>query len=412
MAIIELDPRFPTAVPLQAAGLLAGEVSYTEEVPIRVRWAIADAGGHSVSDAEVLVTTDPDNEEVRARVERGEPRIAVEFAEGAGADPAPAAQEPPQPVVDPADPLGENAPPLPRLAEAVELMARARRRGEWEAGRTHRNLLPHLIEETHEFIDAVEDGGDILGELSDLLLQVLFHAEIAEGFDIEDVADAFVAKLRRRAPYLFEAGEGQVPVAEQERAWAAGRVGPRAEPARGLPALALAEEVIRRARAAGLSDSDIPNELLCPTPGLELDDGAEARTRHAARAFLATLEPAGEEDPAADEPAADDPVADDPADAGEAGGPGAAAEPAGGARRVVAAEPLDEPLVDAAAREFGPEPAGDRWAAGGAGAAEDAEEAEDAEAAGYESAGVADAAVDDAWAAAGPGAAAPGPERD
>lgn len=54
MTIIVLDPRFPTAIPLEAASLLTGEVSYTEEVPIRVRWAIADAGGHSVDRKSVV----------------------------------------------------------------------------------------------------------------------------------------------------------------------------------------------------------------------------------------------------------------------------------------------------------------------------------------------------------------------
>ena len=74
MTIIVLDPRFPTAIPLEAASLLTGEVSYTEEVPIRVRWAIADAGGHSVSDAEILVTTDVDNDDVQDRIAAGEKR--------------------------------------------------------------------------------------------------------------------------------------------------------------------------------------------------------------------------------------------------------------------------------------------------------------------------------------------------
>ena len=143
--------------------------------------------------------------------------------------------------------------------------------------------MPYLIEEAFEFIDAVNEGGDVRGELSDLLLQVLFQAEVAEDFDIDDVAGAFVDKMRLRKPYLFDGsrdlGEGAelMPLAEQEEAWTAGRGGPRSQPAEFLPALALAEEAIRRARALGMSDSDIPVELMCPTPGLELESGAEAR---------------------------------------------------------------------------------------------------------------------------------------
>ncbi|WP_295626817.1 MazG nucleotide pyrophosphohydrolase domain-containing protein [uncultured Corynebacterium sp.] len=332
MTIIVLDPRFPTAIPLEAANLLTGEVSYTEEVPIRVRWAIADAGGHSASGAEVLVTTDVDNDDVVDRIAAGE-RVFNVGLENAAA-PAPAAALPssaaqaPTAATTPAAtdgtaaasnasgttvspvsasgsaPASASARPgdgtatarFPRVEQAIDVMAAARRTGEWEAGQTHASLLPYLIEEAFEFIDAVNEGGDIRGELSDLLLQVLFQAEVADDFDIDDVAGDFVEKLRRRKPYLFDGsvdvdGDGDLmPLAEQEAAWSAGRGGPRSQPAEFLPALALAEEAIRRARARGMSDSDIPVELLCPTPGLELESGAEARTRAVARAFLAELE--------------------------------------------------------------------------------------------------------------------------
>lgn len=341
MTIIVLDPRFPTAIPLEAASLLTGEVSYTEEVPIRVRWAIADAGGHSVSDAEILVTTDVDNDDVQDRIAAGERIFDVGLAEApspAAAVPsaAPAATAAPAQDTDegtarvaadsrddgpaaapsahaasataPAAAGGELGERFPRVAEAIDVMSAARRTGEWEAGQTHASLLPYLIEEAFEFIDAVNEGGDVRGELSDLLLQVLFQAEVAEDFDIDDVAGAFVDKMRLRKPYLFDGsrdlGEGAelMPLAEQEEAWTAGRGGPRSQPAEFLPALALAEEAIRRARALGMSDSDIPVELMCPTPGLELESGAEARTRFIAREFLVHLDslggPAAGEDPA------------------------------------------------------------------------------------------------------------------
>lgn len=312
MTIIKLDSRFPTAIPLEAASLLTGEVSYTEEVPIRVRWAIADAGGHSVSQAEILVTTDMGNDEVLDRLDAGEKVYSVELDDAP--DPAaPAArvvaapqqdsvQEPePKPVAEPgAEPVAEPLTPqeqlaaarLPHVVEAVDIMAAARRTGQWEARQTHRSLLPYLIEETYEFVDAVNEGGDIRSELSDLLLQILFHAEIAEDFDFDDVATDFILKMRARQPYLFDGtvAEGEmVSEEEQERLWAYGRGRPRSNPATQLPALTLAEEAIRRARALGLSDADIPVEILVPTPGLETESGAEERTRQASRAFLAVL---------------------------------------------------------------------------------------------------------------------------
>lgn len=308
MTIIKLDSRFPTAIPLEAASLLTGEVSYTEEVPIRVRWAIADAGGHSVSQAEILVTTDMENDEVLDRLDAGEKVYSVELDDAP--DPAaPAAQvaaapqqdsvkEPePEPVAEPvAEPLTPQeqlaAARLPHVVEAVDIMAAARRTGQWEARQTHKSLLPYLIEETYEFVDAVNEGGDIRSELSDLLLQILFHAEIAEDFDFDDVATDFILKMRARQPYLFDGtvAEGEmVSEEEQERLWAYGRGRPRSNPATQLPALTLAEEAIRRARALGLSDADIPVEILVPTPGLETESGAEERTRQASRAFLAEL---------------------------------------------------------------------------------------------------------------------------
>lgn len=301
MTIIKLDSRFPTAIPLEAASLLTGEVSYTEEVPIRVRWAIADAGGHSVSQAEILVTTDMENDEVLDRLDAGEKVYSVELDEA----PDPAAQvatapqqdsvqEPePEPVAEPLTPQEQLAAArLPHVVEAVDIMAAARRTGQWEARQTHKSLLPYLIEETYEFVDAVNEGGDIRSELSDLLLQVLFHAEIAEDFDFDDVATDFILKMRARQPYLFDGtvAEGEmVSEEEQERLWTYGRGRPRSNPATQLPALTLAEEAIRRARALGLSDADIPVEILVPTPGLETESGAEERTRQASRAFLAEL---------------------------------------------------------------------------------------------------------------------------
>ena len=95
------------------------------------------------------------------------------------------------------------------LLELVEVMARLRRECAWKAGQTHESLARYLLEETYETLEAIEAGDDahLREELGDLLLQVLFHAAIAEEqgrFDIDDVAADLVVKLRRRNPHVFD----------------------------------------------------------------------------------------------------------------------------------------------------------------------------------------------------------------
>jgi XTP/dITP diphosphohydrolase len=94
------------------------------------------------------------------------------------------------------------------LLELVEVMARLRRECAWKAGQTHASLARYLLEETYETLEAIETGDDdhLREELGDLLLQILFHAVIAEEqgrFDIDDVAADLVAKLVRRNPHVF-----------------------------------------------------------------------------------------------------------------------------------------------------------------------------------------------------------------
>lgn len=80
----------------------------------------------------------------------------------------------------------------------------------WDAEQDHRSLLKYLLEESYEFMEAVEDDDRIAmqEELGDLLLQVYFHARVAEDhktapFDIEDVAKSIADKLERRHPHVF-----------------------------------------------------------------------------------------------------------------------------------------------------------------------------------------------------------------
>lgn len=78
----------------------------------------------------------------------------------------------------------------------------------WDKKQTHKTLIPHLREETNEFITAVNKNNrqHIKEELGDLLLHVMFNAQIAAkrgSFDIEDVIAALIAKLKRRHPHVF-----------------------------------------------------------------------------------------------------------------------------------------------------------------------------------------------------------------
>ena len=452
MSVILLDPRFPAMIPVEAVSHLRGDVSYTEEVPVRVRWVIADLGGHTVAESDVLVTTDIANEAVRKRLDKNEdlikaPSLVVEMepnkqleagssnaesTQHADADSQSAAASHATPTTEShnasATTRGATMPSpqavaagksgststatstsstdanevthsgagfvdgeivgtdehtvavaglrrttrtevpasvMDEMEDAVALMARALRQGEWEQAMTHRTLMEFLRQETAELgsvVEAVEEYSakskdnkapqwleqELCQELSDVLLQVLFHAEIANrrgAFDIGHVSGAFVAKMRSRAPYLFEQVERDVPRTEQDRLWAEGKRKERAaklerlgEPYRNFlkdkdapaqatqnyqqpqsapaseqtqpahsrqqaqqaapqvaSALVEAENVIRRARQMGLPDSKIPTDIRFPMVGLELDEPGEADRRllDAVRAFHQQLDDTG-----------------------------------------------------------------------------------------------------------------------
>ncbi len=78
----------------------------------------------------------------------------------------------------------------------------------WDRKQTHKTLLRYLKEESEEFIAAVRksDYHNMKEELGDILLQVMFHAQIAQNdkrFDIEDVIDGLIKKIKRRHPHVF-----------------------------------------------------------------------------------------------------------------------------------------------------------------------------------------------------------------
>lgn len=161
-----------------------------------------------------------------------------------------------------------TAQPHPELVRLVEVMHTLRSECPWDAAQTHESLVTYLLEETAEVVDAVETGDDDLAEeLGDLLLQVIFHAEIASEqgrFDIEDVARGITDKLVRRHPYVFSGDD--VPE-DLDSSWEHRK---RAEKAResaldgiadSLSTLLRASKVISRARAHQV-DVELPDGLI------------------------------------------------------------------------------------------------------------------------------------------------------
>ncbi len=116
------------------------------------------------------------------------------------------------------------------LLEFLEVMRTLRTECPWKAAQTHRSLARYLLEETHETLEAI-DSGEVTGdwshlreELGDLLLQVYFHAVVAEergAFTLDDVAREVIAKMHRRNPHVFgpDAGTVSLTAVEVDAQW-------------------------------------------------------------------------------------------------------------------------------------------------------------------------------------------------
>ncbi|MGA0566630.1 MazG nucleotide pyrophosphohydrolase domain-containing protein [Rathayibacter sp. KR2-224] len=161
-----------------------------------------------------------------------------------------------------------------RLDEFADAMASVLDKCVWSQTMTHETLVPYLIEETYELVDAIETGttDEIIEELGDVLWQVAFHSEIAsrtaEGsgdqgpFDIQDVADRVTQKMVRRHPHVFGDEVAETPE-EVLRLWNAAKAAEKSTRRsvlegipQGMPALALADKVIGRAQRLGVSPSE------------------------------------------------------------------------------------------------------------------------------------------------------------
>jgi XTP/dITP diphosphohydrolase len=257
MTVILVDPRRPSLVPVEAIELLAGEVQYTEEMPVAVPWSLPSArSAHTGEDAPVLLSSDPEHPAVTARLAAGERLISA-----------------------PGRRPGE------RLLDAVAMMDKLRTAGPWESEQTHDSLRRFLLEETYELFDAVRSGDtdSLRDELGDVLLQVLFHARIAEDapthpFAIDDVADALLRKLGNRAPGVL-AGESisldeQLAQWEERKAQEKPRNSVVDDVPTGQPALALAYKVIQRITKAGFPADLVPENVtsITVTPGVDAED--------------------------------------------------------------------------------------------------------------------------------------------
>ena len=170
----------------------------------------------------------------------------------------------------------------------------------WDRAQTHASLSRYLIEETYEVIDAIEreNPTDLREELGDLLLQVLFHAELESEvghFDMEDVAADECDKMIRRHPHVFGTASAEETLAswetsknrEKQRNTLAERI---ASVPRALPALLRAQKLIEKSRG------ELPGSLLPPAGTVEAVRclsgiaTAEEKSKVAGEFFLAAVE--------------------------------------------------------------------------------------------------------------------------
>lgn len=205
--IVLVDPRWPDQIPLGIIpylyGVGASHLEVTPDIPAAARdhyhqLAALPASSLSQSVARLVITSDDTDPRLMEPTETATRIFRV-----------PSRDDP--------------------TWQAQNIMRRALTVGEWEREQTHETLLPYLREETTELVEAITtqaDDAELMAELGDVLLQVLFHAEIAArrgAFDFGDVVGSFIGKMRRRSPYLFDGTTSVVPQSEQKRLWELGK---------------------------------------------------------------------------------------------------------------------------------------------------------------------------------------------
>jgi len=173
------------------------------------------------------------------------------------------------PANDAPGPASPAAVAVERLRRIMERLRDPERGCPWDVAQNFATIAPYTIEEAYEVADAIQRGDldDLRDELGDLLLQVIFHAQMAREagiFDLADVANAISDKMVRRHPHVF--GDTRIATAEaQTRAWEEHKASERAAAAQtrgatasaldgvtvSLPALTRAEKLQKRAARVG-----------------------------------------------------------------------------------------------------------------------------------------------------------------
>ena len=216
----------------------------------------------SIETADVPADLDPNDGTAALVVAPGSPRARLLAEAGATVSVGPAM--PPAAIT-----AAQGAPIARRAAKSMSelalVMARLRGPGgcPWDLEQTHGSLQVHLLEEAHEVLEAIDAnklGAELEEELGDVLLQVVFHAQMAaddDRFDLDGVARRVAAKLIHRHPHVFSDTEVSGP-AEVISNWEAlkaaekeDRTGPFDGIPAGLPALLAAQKTQKRAAALG-----------------------------------------------------------------------------------------------------------------------------------------------------------------
>ncbi|MCT2583041.1 MazG family protein [Actinophytocola gossypii] len=266
VVLVDRDQLPAAAVPLLRS---TDAVFATGKVDLGLPFAPPDLTDRALAGPLVLVTDDLDDPAAAALLARGASVLAAPRAGAA-------------------------------LLDAVAVMDRLRSPGgcPWDAEQTHESLRVYLVEECFELLDAIDDGDRtaLREELGDVLLQVLFHARVAEEhpddpFSLDDVAGALVAKLVGRHPHVFAGGDPAVHDAStQQVRWEELKQQEKRREssvdgvATGQPALALAAKLVSRTARANLPPDLLPDDT---------DTGARLFAI-AADAKLAGADPEGE----------------------------------------------------------------------------------------------------------------------
>ena len=197
------------------------------------------------------------------------------------------------------------------IARLIEIMAALRTPGTgcpWDLTQDFASIAPYTIEEAYEVADAIARGDlhDLRDELGDLLLQVVFHARMAEeegAFDFGAVVEAITAKLVRRHPHVFGDAVAETPEDVAAR-WEVlkkaekGRASVTDGIPRALPALALAAKLQRKAESLGLDTGSLGDRRRQIATALDalagLDLGGEAHGEPAPESSGETLEASAE----------------------------------------------------------------------------------------------------------------------